>query len=211
MKYRISFYKCKPAKLIILLLMIISCIFIVSCTKRNQNEIIVTELSDAERFALEFPLVGNDNLFVYRTATETADILTNGRGIVFMGFKDCPWCHPYVVFLNNVAQEMGIEKIYYCDIREDRQNNTESYQRILEILANRLGYDDEGRQRVFVPDLTIVSRGRIITRDYMTVDDRVGYDTPYEYWNEDRVDALKERLREGIDILQRISGACNLC
>jgi len=168
-------------------------------------------LTDSERFALEFPQVGNDNVFVYRTASETADILANGRGTVFMGFKDCPWCQPYVVFLNEIAKEMGIDKIYYCDIREDRQNNTESYQRILEILTNRLGYNDEGRPRVFVPDLTIASRGRIITRDFMTVDDRIGYNTPQEYWNDERVHTLKEKLRTGMNILKQISRPCDLC
>jgi hypothetical protein len=191
--------------------MLISCFFLQSCSKDNQVDTDIPEFSDSERFALEFPQVGSDNVFVYRTAGETADILANGRGIVFMGFKDCPWCQPYVVFLNELAKEMEIDKIYYCDIREDRQNNTESYQKILEILTNRLGYNDEGHPRVFVPDLSIVSRGRIITRDFMTVEDRIGYDTPQEYWNDERVNELKERLRAGMSILKQISRPCDAC
>ena len=168
-------------------------------------------MSDSERFALEYPLVGSDNIFVYRNAAETADILANGRGIVFIGFKECPWCQLYAVFLHDVALEMGIETIYYCDIREDRENNSESYQRIVSILPGYLQYDDEGRPRVYVPDVSIVSRGRIITRDYETSKDTLGYTTPEEYWNEERVHALKERLRAGIDILIQISRICLPC
>jgi len=170
------------------------------------------QISDSERFALEYPLVGGDNIFVYRNADETADILENGRGIVFIGFKECPWCQLYAVFLHDAALETGIDKIFYCDIREDRESNTESYRRIADILGGRLQYDDEGRPRVYVPDVSIVSRGRIIARDFETSKETLGYNTPQEYWNDERVTALKERLRAGIGILQQIiSYSCNAC
>ena len=211
MIYRICICHFRVTLLKTVLLIVISCLFLQSCTKDNPVFTHIPTLSDSERFALEFPQVGSDNVFVYRTASETADILANGRGIVFMGFKDCPWCQPYVVFLNDIALEMGIDKIYYCDIREDRLNNTESHQRILDILSGRLGYNDEGRPRVFVPDLTIVSRGRIITRDFMTVEDRIGYNTPDDYWSDVRVNALKEKFRTGMNILKQISRPCDPC
>jgi len=170
------------------------------------------QISDSERFALEYPLVGGDNIFVYKNADETADILARGRGIVFIGFKECPWCQLYAVFLHDIAREMEIDKIYYCDIREDRESNSESYQRIADVLAGRLQYDDEGRPRVYVPDVSIVSRGRIIARDFETSKETLGYNTPQEYWNDERVTALKERLRAGIGILQQIiSYSCNAC
>jgi len=46
-------------------------------------------------------LVGNDNILVYRNAGEAADILEKGRGIVFIGFKECPWCQQYAVYLHD--------------------------------------------------------------------------------------------------------------
>jgi hypothetical protein len=169
-------------------------------------------MSDSERFAREYPLVGKDNIFTYRNAGETADILANGRGIVFIGFKECAWCQSYAVFLHDAAREMGIDKIFYCDIREDRQSNSESYQRILRILGGHLQYDDEGRPRVYVPCVAIVSRGRIITYDFETSKETLGYHTPQEYWNDERVQSLKERLRAGMKIyIQIVSRACNTC
>ncbi|MDR2517833.1 MAG: hypothetical protein LBD13_00275 [Spirochaetaceae bacterium] len=157
-------------------------------------------------------MVGKDNIFVYRNAGEAADILEKGRGIVFLGFKECSWCQSYAVFLHEAAGEMGINTIYYCDIQEDRQNNSESYQRILGILDGRLQYDDEGRSRVYVPDVSIVSRGRIITHDFETSKETLGYNTPQEYWSHERVQALKERLRAGMKIyIEIVSRACNTC
>jgi hypothetical protein len=185
----------------------------VQCSGRNtQQQAHDSQLSDGERFALEYPLVSSDNIFVFRNAEETADILANGRGIVFIGFKECPWCQLYVVFLHDVAREMGIERVYYLDIREDRQNNTESYQRIVGILSNRLQYDDEGRPRVYVPDLSIVNNGRIILRDFETSKETLGYSSPEEYWNEERVDAFKEKLRGGIMTLKQfLNRPCEPC
>jgi predicted bacteriocin transport accessory protein len=180
--------------------------------KDNQKEAQGSPLTDSERFALEYPLVGKDNVFIYKNASETADILANGRGIVFIGYKECPWCQLYAVFLHDVAREMEIDSIYYCDIKKDRESNSDSYQRIVSILAGRLQYDDEGRPRVYVPDVSIVSRGRIITRDFEASKETLGYDTPQEYWNDERMNALKERLRAGMSILiQIISRSCNAC
>jgi len=197
---KLAFYK-------IILFAVFSCMFL-QCYGKDSRK----ELSDSEKFALEYPLVGSGNIFVYRNASEAADILEKGRGIVFIGFKECPWCQQYAVFLHDVAQEMEVEKIFYCDIKEDREKNSESYQRIVDIFHGRLQYDDEGRPRVYVPDTAIVSRGRIITHDFETSKDTLGYETPQEYWNDERVNALKERLREGINILyQIIANTCNKC
>jgi len=196
----------------IVFILISACMFLQCYGKDGRKEAHGSQMSDSERFAQEYPLVGEDNIFVYRNADETADILAKGRGIVFIGFKECPWCQLYAVFLHDVALEMEIDKIYYCDIKEDRESNSESYRRIAGILAGRLQYDDEGRPRVYVPDVSIVSRGRIITRDFETSKETLGYDTPQEYWNDERVNALKERLRAGIGILQQIIGySCNTC
>ncbi|MDR2136097.1 MAG: hypothetical protein LBO76_05725, partial [Treponema sp.] len=92
----------------IVLLMVSSCIFLQSCSKDDRKRADGSYISDSERFALEYPLVGNDNIFIYKNAGEAADILANGRGIVFMGFKECPWCQLYAVFLHDAAREMGI-------------------------------------------------------------------------------------------------------
>ena len=194
----------------IVLLAVFSCIFMQCYGKGSRKEALDSQVSDSERFALDYPLVGGDNLFIYKNAGQTADILEKGRGIVFMGFKECPWCQLYAVFLHDVVREMEVERIYYCDIKEDRESNSESYRRIVSILTGRLQYDDEGRPRVYVPDLSIVSRGRIITHDFETSLETLGYSTPQEYWNEERVASLKERLRAGIKILKKIS-TCNAC
>ena len=166
-------------------------------------------VSDSEKFALEYPLVDSNNLFVYRTAEQTAQILEKGTGVVFIGFKECIWCQLYAVFLHETALEMNINRIFYCDIRNDRLNNTESYKRISSILDGLLQYDDEGNPRVYVPDVTIVNNGKITGRDFETSKYTLGYETPEEYWNTDRVTALKDRFKE--NMAQLSNQSCNSC
>jgi len=195
------------------ILIIILCIcFFIQCHGRNNQTETNTDtqlwISDSEKFTLEYPLVDSNNIFVYRTAEQTAQILERGTGIVFLGFKECPWCQLYVVFLHDTAREIGINRIFYCDIREDRLNNTESYQKIVSLLDGLLQYDDEGNPRVFVPDVTIVENGKIIGRDFETSKETLGYKTAEEYWNEDRVKALKNRLKNG---MSRLDTNCNSC
>ena len=183
--------------------------------KKEKTEAVIDEygnqlwIKDSEKFALEYPLVGGDNIFVYRTAGQTAQILEKGTGVVFIGFKECSWCQLYAVFLHDVAIEMKMQRIFYCDIREDRLNNTEDYQRIVGILDGLLQYDDEGRPRVYVPDVTIIDNGKIIRRDFETSKETLGYETAEEYWNEERVTALKDRFREGMGQVKNKS--CNVC
>ena len=177
-----------------------------SCAGRPVPQSINT---DSLRFASEYSLVGNDNIFTYRTAAETADILANGTGVVFIGFRECPWCQQYAVFLNDTAKASGMEKIFYCDILEDRQNNSAVYQKITGILDGKLQYDDEGRPRVYVPDVTVIDSGKIIGRDYETSKDTLGYEDPKDYWTDERIDALKKRLAESMSRINKICGACD--
>ena len=165
-------------------------------------------VSDSEKFALEYPGVGSDNIFVIRTAEQTAQILERGTGIVFLGFKECPWCQRYAVYLQEAAREVELNRIFYCDIKKDRDDNTESYKKIISALSGRLQFDDEGHEKIFVPDVTIIDSGEIIGRDYETSKDTLGCDTPDQYWTRARVLALQYRLKGYMSQLQK---PCNIC
>ena len=149
---------------------------------------------DAEKFASEYTQVTKDNVFVYRNAKEIIAILENGTGVVYLGFPECPWCQTYVKHLNDTAKNIGLEKIYYFNIAEDRKNNTEDYKKIVSIIKNQLQFDDEGKERIYVPHVSIVKEGKVVGYDYETSKDTKGFTDPNEYWSKDRLDALKLKL-----------------
>lgn len=156
----------------------------------------LTKVTDASKFKEEYSNVSEDNVFVYRTDKEIIDILKHGTGIIYLGFPECPWCQAYVSYLDEVAKETKIEKIYYLNILEIRKNNTKEYQEIVSLLDNYLSYDEEGKKRIYVPAIVAVKEGEIIGFDDETSHDTKGYETPEEYWEKEDLDSLKTKLKD---------------
>lgn len=154
-----------------------------------------TKETDGEKFAKEYSSVNNDNVFVYKDIDEIIKILENGTGVVYLGFPECPWCTQYVVYLNEVAKENGVETIYYHNILEDRQNNTNEYKKIVNLLSDYLQYDEEGNKRIYVPAVIAVKKGEIIDFDDETAWDTKNYDTPEDYWANENLEGLKSKLQ----------------
>lgn len=197
----------------ILLLVLVSILGIMSLIRNenlnssNQNNNKVE--TDATRFAKEYEEVDQNNVFVYRDAEEIIKILENGTGIVYLGFPECKWCQRYVTFLNEVAKAENVEKIYYYNILEAREKNTNEYQQIVKILEEYLQYDEEGNKRVYVPSVIAVHQGEIVGFDDETSLDTNGKESPDEYWTEDEIKDLKEKLTEMIQETQ--VGICTDC
>lgn len=185
----------------VLLLLIASLVVYFVFIKKDNN-------TDNIKFSKEYTSVSKDNVFVYRSKDEIINILEHGTGIVYLGFPECPWCEAYVVLLNEIAKNEGIEKIYYYNIKEDRDDNTKFYQKVVSILNDYLDYDEEGKKRIFVPNITFVKEGKIIFNDNETslISDKV----PSEYWTEEKKNLFNEKLRKNInELLDDVCTSCN--
>ena len=193
--------KIKYIVLGVLLLLIASLVVYFVFIKKDNN-------TDNIKFSKEYTSVSKDNVFVYRSKDEIINILEHGIGIVYLGFPECPWCMAYVPLLNEIAKNEGIEKIYYYNIREDRKNNTEFYQKVVSILNDYLNYDEEGKKRIFVPNVTFVKEGKIIFNDNET--SLISEGTPSEYWTEEKKTLFNEKFRKNInELLDDVCTSCN--
>lgn len=164
-----------------------------SAKKREQS---TTALSDAAKFKQHYSQAADDNRFVYVSPSEIKQIFEHGSGLVFLGFKECPWCQKLAPMIDEAAKAEGLTKVYYMDIRQARANNDVTYQMLVEKLKDYLAKDGDGNPRIFVPDVTALHDGKIVGRflPETSIDDK-GL-TPGEYWTtERRADAIKQ-LRE---------------
>ncbi len=186
---------------VILVILIISSYFIFF--KKDKN------INDAEKFAKEYTKLSSDNVFTYKSLKEVNKILEKGTGVVYLGFPECPWCQEYVKYVNEVAKKVGLDKVYYFNIREDRTNNTEDYQTTIKLLRDYLPTDEEGNPRVYVPLIAVIQNGKVVITDYETAQDTKGYDTPEEYWANEDLDALKTRLEKAFNTVK--SNVCTDC
>ena len=149
---------------------------------------------DGKKFAEEYTSVTKDNVFVYRSAEEIINILEHGTGVVYLGFPECPWCTAYVPYLNEVAKANDVDKVYYYNILNDRKDNTDNYKKMVDILKDYLKFDEEGNKRIYAPSVIAVKDGEILDFDDETAWDTKDFDTPDEYWTEDEVKDLKDKL-----------------
>lgn len=153
---------------------------------------------DNYKFSVEYTKVPMDNVYNYKTEEEIIEILENGSGIVYLGFPECPWCQSYAVYLNEVVKENEIDNIYYLNIKEMRSNNTENYQKIVNLISEVLPYDENGNKRIYVPQVVVVKNGKIIGGDNETSYNVDG--TPTEYWTSEAIANLKQKLNNLIKV-----------
>ncbi len=152
-------------------------------------------LTDAKKFAKEYKILDEENIFKYSNSNEIIKILESKTGIIFLGYPECEWCQAYASILNEAAKEENINQIYYFNIKEDRNKNTKNYEKIISLLKDYLLYDDEEKIRLYVPDVTIVKNGNIIghNNEGALITKQDG--TPNEYWTQERKENLKTTLK----------------
>lgn len=148
----------------------------------------------------EYPEVPEDNRFIKESATDTIRRLEEGSGVIFLGFKECPWCQEIAPLVNEAAEAEGVD-VYYLDIREARESNNLEYQELVSILAPYLSKDESGSPRISVPDISFVNEGDIFWRfemDSTTDEER----TPEAYWTDERKERAVQRFRDQMKTLK---------
>lgn len=172
---------------IILLILIAATLFFIFNNKKSNEE------NDNKVFASEYGIT-EDNVYVYRTLEEINKILEKATGLVYLGFPECPWCRGYVPIINEVAKEQGLDKIYYFNIKKDREDNSKLYQKTIELLGDNLRYDNEGNRRIYAPSLIAVKNGKVVMFDDTRYWNNKEYDSAEDFWNNEDLTSMKEKL-----------------
>ena len=88
-----------------------------------------------------------------------------------------------------------------------RSNNTEKYQKIVNLISEILPYDENGNKRIYVPQVVFVKNGKIIGGDNETSYNVEG--TPSEYWTSETIANLKQKLTNLIKVSEL--NYCSTC
>ncbi len=188
----------------VLIVMVGGVFIYLQTTKKETNQ-------DAIRFSEEYETIPEDNLFVYKDINEIIQIMEKGTGVIYIGFPECPWCQAYLPMLDEVAKEIGLSKISYLNIKDDRSDNTEEYQQLVELLKEHLNYDSDGNERIYVPTVVSVVNGEVVGFNDETSLDLKGFTETEDYWSTDAKTALKEELEKMIHpVYQRECLSCNI-
>lgn len=118
--------------------------------------------TDSIRFSKEYKLDDDENIYKYETYDNVMDTLKKETGIIYLGFPSCSLCKEVIPLLNEVAKEKNIEEILYYNFKDIRENNTEEYKELSNVLSNYIKEDDEGNKRIEAPTIIFVNKGNIL-------------------------------------------------
>lgn len=176
----------------IILFVIFIALFIYFGTLEN------TTKKTSDKFKNEYKEVNEDNVFVYLNAAETLDYIKKDNILILFGMKNNSFVGNYANILNEVAKNVGIEKIYYYDLTEDRKIKNGTYQSIVNYLKDYAVSLDDGSKNIYAPSLLVKNDG-IIT--YFDDEDAIvhGETNANDYFDNYRTNLKKITLKNVLE------------
>lgn len=183
-------FKSKTQMIIYLIVFCLLIYAFIYLGKKDYN----VKLPDNERFASEFSMVSEDNVFKYVSAVDARMVSRKAKGIVLFGTNN-EWVDYYAYMVNKIAKEVGIKEIYYYDFTKNRKDNNGTYEDIVKNLSEYVTYNDKGVAEIYAPSLLVVSNDKVLLFDSETSFIK-GKTTPSEYWNQQKTLEKEEILRQ---------------
>lgn len=183
-------FKSKTQMIIYLIVFCLLIYAFIYLGKKDYN----VKLPDNERFASEFSMVSEDNVFKYVSAVDARMVSCKAKGIVLFGTNN-EWVDYYAYMINKIAKEVGIKEIYYYDFTKNRKDNNGTYEDIVKNLSEYVTYNDKGVAEIYAPSLLVVSNDKVLLFDSETSFIK-GKTTPSEYWNQQKTLEKEEMLRQ---------------
>ena len=150
--------------------------------------------------------IPSNNNIVYADYDKVFEVLDN-TGVIYFGYPTCPWCRNVVPVLLQAAKELGIDKIYYLNNKDDRdtkvlkdgkviteKKGSANYNKLLKKLKDKAaiydGLNDDSIKRLYFPTVVVVKDGQITDYIEGTVDSQKD---PYTPLNKSQSKELKEK------------------
>lgn len=165
-----------------LVLIIVGIIFLIIGINDAYNLYKDSKSNDNITFKKSYNSVKQDNIYKYIKLQEIDKILDNEKGILLIGKTTDPWMHILVSPVNDIL-EGEIEKIYYLEL----DNIDETSETFID-LNKRL-------DKLNSPCIVIFNKGQLLT--VLNKEDIFNPDyegAPIDYYDDKRIDELKEKL-----------------
>lgn len=131
----------------------------------------------------------------YYASYEEIDKVLDGTGVIYFGYPECPWCRSLVPLLSQASKKVGMGKIYYKNLKEERnvlkleegkiveeKKGSENYQKLLQKLDSVLpiyeGLENDTLKRIYVPYVLFVKNGKVVDTHAGTLEEQTDPFTP---------------------------------
>ena len=175
--------------------------------------------------------IPKDNPFYFANMDDIVSLIEGGgTGIIYFGFPECPWCRTAVPAMIEAAREVGIDKIWYMNMTDERNTKiinedgeiietvagTPGYMRLLDLLDSHLmdytiptfGEDRTflGQKRVFVPFVLVVRNGEVLASKFYTLP--IQNETPFMVFTAEQHRELVNRYITIFDLYLNAPDVC---
>ena len=154
---------------------------------KNEYESLNGTIREKDGKTIRSITIPKKNPMVYASEEDIIKMMDNKESfLVYFGFNDCPWCRSVIPTLIECANDLGLDKIYYVDVKEIRDvievndNNelettttgSDGYYKLIERLSNVLSdytvKDKDsnqvltGEKRIYAPNIVAIVNGEAI-------------------------------------------------
>lgn len=182
--------------------------------------------NNSNHFSKLYKDVPNDNVYKKISASDAINLIQNKTGIIYIGYKECPWCQKLVPLLNEVAKEDEIENIYYIDnfynMRPDKNENPEDeeeYNKLVNLLGDKI-VEMKSKENEFniirVPLVLFIKNGKIVdyhkgTYEGHTLKEKIDENGNKTKYLEELTKTQKQEIKNVLDekIRKVYSNKCN--
>ena len=143
------------------------------------------------------------NPFLYASYEDVFKSLEK-TAVIYLGYPECPWCRNLVPLLAQASKKVGMGKIYYINMKEERnvlklengeiveeKKGSEGYNKLVQKLNDVLpvyeGLENDSLKRIYVPYVFFVKDGKIVDTHTGTIDEQTD---PYTTLTEEESSTL---------------------
>ena len=135
-------------------------IILTGCNTVKVTKIDDENKTDGVKFSSEYKNVSKDNNYKYAVYENIKDMLKSGTGIIFLSHPDCKLCKIVAPILNDAVKEKEVKEINYYNFKDIKDNNTEEYQELLNIINDNVHGEEEVKE-INAPTIIFVKDGII--------------------------------------------------
>ena len=188
-------FKSKAQMIIYIILYIICIGLFVVIGNMNYKDSSETE---AKKFSNIYKNIAEDNLYVFASASDVLNIVNGRSGVILLGFPKNKWTSYYAEYLNDVGKVVGLDKIYYYDFLDDRDESNGTYETLVNKLNVYTPVNDEGVTDLAAPTVLVVKNGEVIA--YFDETSIIkGNTTPEDYYTENAIALTKEMFKNALE------------
>ena len=139
---------------ILFVLMIFAFIYLSEKYKDNSKE-------EVKTISNYYPEINSD-VFNVINGTKLINVIKKDKSIIFIGSQTSRWSRQYIKELNSIFQEIGLDKIYYYDINNDKAQKNSNYYEIRELLNGFLTSTDGSENNLLAHSFYIIDNGKVL-------------------------------------------------